>query len=108
MILRPQKRVGNSGIKEIKAVYRRFLDFYWEELIQLELLPHQRSTEVDQKLMEALRLVKSGEWSRAAKLLTSEGLASATYETIQKVKSNILLDVFLYKIFVVMTNNNSS
>ena len=69
MILCPQKRVGKSGINEIKAVYRRFLDFYWEELIQLELLPHQGSTEVDQKLKEALRLVKSGEWSRAAKLL---------------------------------------
>ena len=90
MILRPRKRGGKSGIKEIRAVYRRFLDFHWEELIQLsrpELLPHGGSTEVDQKMKEALRLVKSGELSRAAKLLTSQGLAPATDETIQKLKS---------------------
>ena len=67
-------------------MYRRFLDFHWEELIQLsrpELLPHPGSTEVDQKMKEALRLVKSGELSRAAKLLTSQGLAPITDETIQ-------------------------
>ena len=33
-------------------------------------------------MKEALRLVKSGELSRAAKLLTSQGLAPATDETI--------------------------
>ena len=90
MILRPQKRGGKSGIKKIKAVYRRFLDFHWEELIQLsrpELLSHRESTEVDQKMKEALRLVKSGGLSRAAKLLTSPGSAPSTDETIQKLKS---------------------
>ena len=79
MIMRPHPRGGRSGIKEIKAIYHRFLGFHWQELIELRDHSHAQQSNKkgeDQRRKAVLRDVKYDELSRAARILTSHGLAS--------------------------------
>ena len=90
MILYPQKRGGKPGMKETKSTYKQFLEYKWESLLQLhrsDSSPRVVLSGVNEKRKAALRLIKVGELSRAARVLTSKGLAKATDETVTKLKS---------------------
>ena len=90
MIMRPHPREGRSGIKEIKAIYHRFLGFHSKELIELHNHSHAQQSNnkgEDQRRKAALRHVKCGELSRAAKILTSHGFAPPSEESIQRLRA---------------------
>ena len=88
MILRPYPRVGKCGIKEIKAIHQRFINYHWKELIKLQKSASSKGCSQGDKELQhkaVLRLIKCGELSRAAKILTSKGLADPSDETINKL-----------------------
>ena len=91
MILQPQVRGGKVGVRDTKARYQRFIHFHWRELIQFQkdYSPPICSSknEDDHRKRVAIRLVRCGELSRAAKALTSQGLAPANDETLNKLRS---------------------
>ena len=90
MIMRPHPRGGRSGIKEIKAIYHRFLGFHWQELIELRDHSHSQQSNKkgeDQRRKAALRHVKYGELSKAARILTSHGLAPPSEKSIQRLRA---------------------
>ena len=89
MVLQPQ---GKSSSAEIKKIFHKFLDFRWDELIQLNApqLTRRRPNNANNEShlrAAALRLVRCGELARASRLLTSPGLAAATAETTKKLAS---------------------
>ena len=62
MLLQPHVRGGKVGIREVKARYQRFLNFYWKEQIHLKNVTAQKQPSYgDNRRKTALRLVKSGE-----------------------------------------------
>ena len=77
------------GTREVKAIYTRFLQFHWQELIlnRSHLSRSTPSTEVDQRKKAALSLVHCGELSRASRVLTSQGFAPATDDTVAQLLS---------------------
>ena len=92
MLLNPHPR-GKYGIREVKAIHQRFLHFHWKELLHLQKTkPHVKSgikknqCAVDWKCKAALKSIKSGELSRAARILTSNGLALPSEGTVESLK----------------------
>ena len=91
MLLSPTSlhRGGKSGISHLKTIFRKFLAFKWDQLVQLDRLPagksHSNQAQTDQIKQAALRLVKCGELSRAARVLTSSGLAPVSEDTISRL-----------------------
>ena len=85
MILRPNAK-GKAGVWEIKAIHQRFLHFYWRELIQLQrkkTVHHFGSEDMERKRKSAFGLIRCGELSRTARILTSGGLAPPTDDIVQ-------------------------
>ena len=74
-------------MKQGRVTYRKFFDLQWDELIdfnkQQPIWKQHDLTSQSQK--GALRLVKSGELLRAARALTSVGMAPSTKETAEKL-----------------------
>ena len=89
MLLQPHARGGKVGTREVKAIYNRFLQFHWHELIHLRGGSNRsRSTSgPDQRKKAAMRLIQCGEMSRASQILTSQGLAPTTDDTVSKLSS---------------------
>ena len=86
MLLQPHVRGGKVGIRELKARYQRLLKFHWKELIHLKnVTARKQSSYGDNRRKTALRLVQSGEISRAARVLTSQGLAPKS-DVLQMLK----------------------
>ena len=90
MILTPLGRSGKSHTSGIKARYKLFLEYRWEELLQIwqlssETVNVKQVNNQRHARQSAIRLVKSGELSRAARILTSKGLAPASDETVAKL-----------------------
>ena len=71
MVLRNPKRGGKAQIAEVRSACRKFLNYQWEDLIQLNLPTHgsksngSKSRSDNHRVNAALRLVKCGEVSRA-------------------------------------------
>ena len=89
MILQRHSRGGKVGTKEIKAIYNRFLQFHWEELIHLKRSSKDQlpiTSGIEQRKKAAIKSVKCGELSRASRILTSQGLAPATEDTVNKLQ----------------------
>ena len=74
-------------MKQARVTYQKFLDFQWHELIDFNKQQPTKKREASsiQSRKVALRLVKCGELSRAARVLTSAGMAPATEETARKL-----------------------
>ena len=75
MILQRHSRRGKVETKEVKAIYNRFLQCHWEELIHLKRsLKDQLSitSGIEQGKNAAIKLVKCGELSRVSRILTSQ------------------------------------
>ena len=90
MLLQPGRGEKQSGIKKAMQLQQKFLNFQWEELIQLEkpsAVSKPSRLAQEQKKNAALRLIRCGEISKAAKVIISNGLAPASEETILKLKS---------------------
>lgn len=87
MLLQSNQHGGKLGIKEAKSLYHKFLDYQWEQLVQLEKPTRaKKSANGDlEKRAAALRFVHCGELSRAARVLNSSGLAPETDETVSKL-----------------------
>ena len=84
-------RGGKHLVKEIREIHQKILDFQWNELIQLQgstnLTPHgPTQPEAKRQMQAAIRLVRCGELSRAARVLTSKGLAPANDTTVERLK----------------------
>ena len=88
MILQHLKEGGKSKKREILVIHNKCLQFKWEELLQFNDSPQRKSSvqsfDVSKK-NTALRLLKCGELSRAARILTSPGLAPASLDTRDKL-----------------------
>ena len=69
-------------------MFDKFLDWRWKELVNLNETrsPKKPGCKDDQQKQAALRLVRCGELSRAARVLTSVGLAPTCEETVQKLE----------------------
>ena len=69
-------------------MFDKFLNWRWEELLHLSDVTTSRKSSSThlQTNQAALRLVPCGEISRAARVLTSRDLASASNETVEKLK----------------------
>ena len=66
------------------------MEYRWEELLQLKD-PRSRNESKTPKYHQrnsALRLIRSGELSRAARILCSKGLAAATQAIVDKLSLN--------------------
>ena len=91
ILLQPHVRGGKVGYKEVKARYQSFLNFRWDELIELNTPTNRKSENKsmtdENKRKAAVKLAQVGEISKAAKFLTSNGLAPETSEVLQKLKS---------------------
>ena len=90
MILRPHPRSGSSGNQEVKASYHCFLTYHWQELINLctscrSQAPGRITEDLNRKA--ALRLVKCGKLSRAARILTSNDVAPSSENAILCLRS---------------------
>ena len=88
MLLSPTRRGGRLRVIELRSVFQKFLSYRWEELLQL----NQRSKKSDHfpsdyQTKVALKLIRQGELSRAARMLTSNGLVPESEETVSKLKS---------------------
>ena len=86
LLLQPSS-IGNQHRKKsnIKQCYQQFLCQEWKDLfISSNSKSYKRPTQ-DQAFKAALKLISCGEISRAARVLTSSGLADDTEETIQKL-----------------------
>ena len=90
MVLTPQ-RGGKHGEREANSAYSKFLNGAWSDLLQLETSfegsKKSIMTKEHAKRSAALRLVRCGELSKAARILTSNGLAPSSAETIKKLSS---------------------
>ena len=97
MLLQPHARGGKVGNKEVKARYQCFLNFHWKDMVQLNAFGNRGSKSNalsdDGKRRLAVRLIQSGEISKAARILTSQGLAPETDEVLQKLKSKHPVEV---------------
>ena len=72
--------------------YNKFLSGALKDLIHRDLPPVQRDS-VDSEAVHrsaALKLIRCGELSKAARILTSDGLALSSAETIGKLSSKHL------------------
>ena len=90
MLLSPSSGANKSGVKSVRARYKNFRDFHWDELIQLNRptsAPVKPQDPEKQLRNAAIRLAKCGELSKSARILTSKGLAPASDETVQKLIS---------------------
>ena len=90
MLLQLHVQGGKVGHKEVKCRYQRFLSYHWEELIHFKN-PVRRKPQTTQPVEHqrrkiTMRLVQSGEIARAARALTSQGLAPAKSEVLEKLK----------------------
>ena len=87
MVLTPPKRGGRAGTQEIRHLCQKFLEYRWEELLQLNIPRSSKESKVSRNHQRnsALRLVCYGELSRAARILCSKGLAPATQATVDKL-----------------------
>ena len=87
-VLEANSRGGRSGLKEAKSVFDKFLEWKWEELLHLSesKISTKLSSSSNQSKQAALRLIQCGKLSRAARVLTSVGLAPASEETVQKLE----------------------
>ena len=85
------RRGGISAIRQARSKFLLFLNFQWEQLLSLQTSSSLKHPSKDSQLglnhQKALRLVRCGELSRAAKLLVSPGLASVSDETVLKLAS---------------------
>ena len=89
MVLTPPKRGGRSGCQEIHNLCQKFLEYCWEELLQLNT-PRSRNeskTPKNHQRNSALCLICCAELSRAARILCSKGLAPATQATVDELAS---------------------
>ena len=59
MVLELTSRGGKSGLKEVKTVFDKFLEWRWEELVHLSKarIPRKQSLSDNQSKQAALRLV---------------------------------------------------
>ncbi len=93
MILNPHPK-GKSGLRDVKAIHQRCLHFHWKELVNLQS-SNKESRKVDASSKQnqeegyraALKSVKCGELSHAARILTSDGLIPPSPETEEKLKA---------------------
>ena len=87
MILCPLSRGGKSKIKDIHCIYDKFLNFQWAELVHTPAQTDTRKGRFQRANSKrtALNLIKLGEISRAARALTSPGLAPESEETAAKL-----------------------
>ncbi|XP_062514679.1 uncharacterized protein LOC134190252 [Corticium candelabrum] len=92
MILKPHPK-GKSSLRDVKAIHQRFLHFHWKELVNLQS-SNKESRKVDalskqnqeERYRAALKSVKCAELSRAARILTRDGLIPPSPETEEKLK----------------------
>ena len=90
MLLTPQ-RGGKHGKREANSAYSKFLNGAWSDLLQLKTT-FEGSKKIfmgkeHAKRSVALRLVRCGELSKTARILTSNGSAPSSAETIKKLSS---------------------
>lgn len=86
MVLRNPKRGGKARLSKIKSLCRKFLNYNWDELIQFKLpVQAKKKNPEGHQVQAALRLIRCGEISRAAKILCSQGLAEPSTETVNKL-----------------------
>ena len=93
LLARDARQGGKKGGCEIKRKFKRFLSFQWAPL--LSVLPRERPRSADKPSDDArhclLRQVDhhvcEGNISRAARLLTSSGLAPDTPDTLDRLRA---------------------
>ncbi len=87
MVLQPLGRGGKSKKREILLIYEKFLDYKWEELLQFNTPDNKvlHQNQGSSRKNAATRLIRCGEISRAAKILTSPGLAPTSLDTRDKL-----------------------
>ena len=85
MVLRPLTRGGKAKLPVMQFMYKQFRNFQWEDLLsggrEDTKKENARGNSRDHVKGAALSLVRCGELSRAARVLTSSGLAPATPDT---------------------------
>ena len=92
MVLR-HAQGGASGIRQARSNFRDFLQFQWEQLLLPDtgMRKHMEAKDSissdDRRHRLALKLIRCGELSRAAKLLVSPGLAPVSSEVAEKLAS---------------------
>ena len=95
LLMKDVQRGGKKGGGEIKWKFRRFLDFQWATLLPVQptpkLYPEGTVIPSDCARCGLLRKVEhhicEGNISRAARLLTSSGLAPDTPDTLARLKA---------------------
>ena len=95
LLMKDVQRGGKKGGGEIKRKFRRFLDFQWATLLPVQptpkLYPEGTVIPPDCARRGLLRKVEhhicEGNISRAARLLTSSGLAPDTPDTLVRLKA---------------------
>ena len=106
MILKPHSK-GKPGLRDVKAIHQRFLHFHCKEMVNLQS-SNRKSRKLDVSSMQnqeeryraALKSVKCGELSRAAIILTSDGLIPPSPEKEEKLKAkNILVNQKNYVVY---------
>lgn len=89
MILR-YARGGSSAVRRNRTIYQDFINFRWDSMLRFQWSekksPSKKSSDFTKRQKAAVRLVKKGELSRAAKLLTSPDLAPVSSDTAAKLK----------------------
>ena len=84
MLLQPHVCGGKVGVK---ARHQHFLNFHWKELIHFKNVTARKQPSYgNNRRKTALHLVQSGEISRAARVLTSQGLAPESDDVLQMLK----------------------
>ena len=83
-------RGGSSAIRQARAKFQLFLKFQWSQLLCLKITSSTNSSNratdsLNKRHKAALQLVRCGELSRAAKLLTSPGLAPTSADVVDKL-----------------------
>lgn len=88
-------RGGPFAFRQARATFQDFLNFMWDRLLHLQGAasdkPSRKVSDTLKRQRAAIQLVKYGEFSRAAKLLTSSpDLAPVTSETASNWQGSIL------------------
>ena len=98
MVLQPLTRGGKAKLSVMQSMYKQFRNFQWEDLLSSgredTKKGNAKANSRDHVKRAALSLVRCGELSRAARVLTSSGLAPATPDTAQKLAEKHPIRVF--------------
>ena len=98
MVLRQLTRGGKAKLSVMQSMYKQFHNFQWEDLLSSGTEDtkkgNAKGNSRDHVKRDALSLVRCGELSRAARVLTSSGLAPATPDTAHKLAEKHPFRVF--------------